>query len=347
MELRLTGDIGGTKTLLSLVTAESECKSEILYSDRFPSQNYGGLTEIVNLFLMAAAQKLGDSINIHSACFGIAGPVVRNASFLTNLKWELNGEKLQTELGIPKVALINDFAAVGYGILDLDAKDLHTIQTGEREVNAPIAVLGAGTGLGMGYLTWSRDRYEFHASEGGHQDFAPRTPIETALLAYLRNRHDRVSLERVISGKGIVSIYQFLRDYRNSENSTPLSKQLEAWESGETSIDMGAAIYDASIQQNDPMATEAIQLFLDAYASEIGNLALTILPYGGLYIAGGIAPKLLSLIASCQDGQARRFLGLIKQKGRVSPILDHIPIHIVLNQNIGVIGTIHYLNHVR
>jgi glucokinase len=342
MKIILAGDVGGTKTILSLVRIEINQKPLTLHSDRYPSQNYKSLTEIIGQFLEEANQKLEYSFKIETACFGIAGPVANNTSFLTNLKWLLNGEALQSELGIAQVSLINDFAAVGYGILGLESTDLHSIQNGEAIAKAPIALIGAGTGLGMGYLTWNHDRYEVHASEGGHRDFSPRNQIEIALLEFLIQRHDRISIERVISGNGIVSIYQFLRDYHQQKTSTPLANMLIAKEEGASSIDMGAAIAEAAIQKSDPLAIEAIQIFLDAYASEIGNLALEILPNAGLYIAGGIAAKLVSLIASCDDGQARRFLRNIKQKGRVSEILDRYPIQIVLNQNVGLIGTIVY-----
>jgi glucokinase len=342
MELLLTGDVGGTKTLLSLTKIELDLETTTLHSDRYASQDYNALSEIIHLFLDQAAKKLGHSFKIDTACFGIAGPVINNTSFLPNLNWSLDGAQIEAEIGINRVVLINDFASIGYGLLGLESSDLHPIQAGEPLVSAPIALIGAGTGLGVGYLTWNHDSYEVHASEAGHCDFSPRNAIEDALLSFLRTRHERVSVERVVSGRGIVSIYQFLRAYRYEKKVTPLSTKLQDWETGDTSIDMGAAISEAAIQKTDPMATETIQIFLDAYASEIGNLALTILPYAGLYVAGGIAPKLLSLIASCHDGQARRFLNIVKQRGRVSPMIDRIPIHIVLNQNVGLIGTTIY-----
>jgi glucokinase len=342
MKILLAGDVGGTKTLLSLVKIELNQKPVTLHSDRYPSQNFKSLTEIIRQFLNEATQKLGYSLSIETACFGIAGAVANNTSFLTNLKWSLDGEVLQTELGIAQIKLINDFAAVGYGILGLETTDLHSIQTGTAIAKAPIALIGAGTGLGMGFLTWNHDSYEVHASEGGHRDFSPRNQTEIALLEFLLQRHDRVSIERVISGNGIVSIYQFLRSYRKQNTSTPLANMLQAKEEGDSTVDLGSAIATAAINKTDPLAIEAIQIFLDAYASEIGNLALEILPYAGVFIAGGIAPKLLSLI---DEGQAKRFLSNVKQKGRVSPMLDLFPIQIVLNQNVGLIGTIVYGSH--
>jgi glucokinase len=343
MKLLLTGDIGGTKTLLSLVKSQPDRKPLTLHSDRYPSQNYNSLKQIVDEFMQVATAKLGYLPEVDTACFGIAGPVINNSSYLTNLNWQLDGDRLQAELGIDQVVLINDFAAVGYGVLGLSDSDLATLQVGKLQPHAPIAIIGAGTGLGQGFLTWNRDGYEVHASEGGHTDFAPRSPREMALLNFLLNRHDRVSTERVVSGKGIVSIYEFLQ-HVNPE-ITELSKLLQAIEAGEQNIDMAAAIANATLLRTDQMAMEAIQIFLDAYAAEIGNFALKLLPYGGLYIAGGITPKLLSLINTCEGAvcevdQPNRFMSTLKHKGRVSPMLDAIPIHVVLNQNVGLIGTI-------
>jgi glucokinase len=318
-----------------------------LYSDRYPSQNYESLQHIVKEFINQAIAKLGYIPDIDTACFGIAGPVVNNSSYLTNLGWRLDGTELETDLNIGQVVLINDFAAVGYGVLGIAETDLYTLQVGKPQPQATIAVIGAGTGLGQGFLTWNQDFYEVHASEGGHTDFAPRSPIEIALLNFLLTRHERISTERVVSGKGIVNIYQFLQ--HNEPQTTELSKILKAWENGDQTIDMAAAIAQASLNKTDYMAIEAIQIFLDAYAAEIGNVCLKYLPYGGLYIAGGITPKLLSLISSCEgtecqggqkNSQPSRFMNVLKHKGRVSPMLNDIPIHVILNQNVGLIGTI-------
>jgi len=343
MKLLLTGDIGGTKTLLSLVKSPPDQKPLTLHSDRYPSQKYNSLKDIVAQFMEEATAKLGYIPEVDTACFGIAGPVSNNTSYLTNLSWQLDGNQLQIDLGIDQVELINDFAAVSYGVLGLESIDLHTLQAGKQQPHAPIAVIGAGTGLGQGFLTWNQDYYEVHASEGGHSDFAPRSPREMALLSFLLTRHERVSTERVVSGKGIVSIYQFLA--HTSPEPTDLFHLLQAWEAGDKTIDMAAAISKATLNKTDEMATEALHIFLDAYAAEIGNLALKLLPYGGLYIAGGIAPKLLSLISCCEHttchiGESSEFMQTIKHKGRVSSLLDDIPIHVVLNQSVGLIGTI-------
>lgn len=345
MKLLLTGDIGGTKTLLSLIKSLPDQKPLTLHSDRYPSQKYSCLQEIVKQFMQEAAALLGYTPEVDTACFGIAGPVINNTSYLTNLSWQLDGTELQAELAIDQVVLINDFASVGYGVLGLEAEDLHTLQVGKRQPQAPICVIGAGTGLGEGYLTWNHDNYEVHASEGGHSDFAPRSPIEIALLNFLLGRHERISTERVVSGKGIISIYQFLQ--HNEPQVTELSKLLKAWEGGDPTIDMGAAIAKNALEKHDQVAIETIKIFLDAYAAEIGNFALKILPYGGIYIAGGVAPKLLSLISPCEGsisevGNESRFMSILKHKGRVSPIMESMPIHVVLNQNVGLIGTIVY-----
>jgi len=332
MRFLLAGDVGGTKTYLRLARIEAG-EPEILYSKRYLGQDFGSFEDMISHFLYEATSLLGSKIKLGAACFGIAGPVTNNTSFLTNLKWTIDGGKLATEFDIDRVLLINDFEAIGYGALGLEPIDLYSLQAIPPQPQAPIAIIGAGTGLGEGFLTWQQDDYRVYPSEGGHVDFAPRSPIEMALLNHLMARYGRISVERVVSGKGIVNIYQFLRDY-HSPTTNDVAEKIKDWEQGNTTIYPAAEIAHAAIQQSDPMSVQAIEIFLDAYASEVGNLALKILPYGGLYIAGGILPKLLSFLES------GNFLKTMKLKGRVSPLLDNIPIHVVLNPEVGLIGTV-------
>jgi len=343
MTIVLAGDIGGTKTLLRLAEPDGTAWRS-LYEQRFASANYASFSDVLREFLAQAQQHLGDLPNLSAACFGIAGPVRDRRSQLTNLGWAFDSDRLATEFNIPKISLINDFVAVGYGVLGLQPHDLHTLQHGNVMERSPIGVIGAGTGLGEAYLGWNGDRYEVYATEGGHTDFAPRNELEIELLKYLQKRHDRVSVERVVSGMGIVAIYQFLRDRQVAPESPEIAEKVRQWEAGDVESGAAAAIANAALANcginsetnGDQLATKTMQMFVEAYAAEVGNLALKLIPNGGLYIAGGIAPKILPLL---QDGT---FLRILKGKGRVSPVLEDIPIHIVLNPEVGLIGAMIY-----
>ncbi|MDM9381030.1 glucokinase [Chlorogloeopsis sp. ULAP01] len=337
MSLILAGDIGGTKTILRLMEESEGQLLRTISEERYLSGDYADLVPIVQKFLAAI-----DTPAPQKACFAIAGPVVNNTAKLTNLAWFLDAERLQKQLSIASVSLINDFAAVGYGILGLEPQDLYTLQSGKPNPNAPIAVIGAGTGLGQGFLIKQGSYYQAFPSEGGHTDFAPRTELEFQLLKYLLDKHDiqRVSVERVVSGLGIVSIYEFMRDRKITEESPEIAAIVRTWEQEagkqEKSVDPGAAIGTAAVQGSDRLCEETMQLFVEAYGAEAGNLALKLLPYGGLYVAGGIAPKILPLI---KKGE---FLLNFTYKGRMRPLLEEIPVHIVLNQQVGLIGAAIY-----
>ncbi len=343
MTTLLAGDIGGTKTILRLVNADSSQGSlpmlTALYEDTYPSQEYADLVPIVLQFLNDASKTLGQSFNLDIACFGIAGPVVENTSELTNLNWSLSSDRLQVELKVASVKLINDFAAIGYGILGLQPEDVFPLQAPERSLNAPIAVLGAGTGLGEGFLIpTGGDRYRVFPSEGSHADFAPRSALEYQLLVYLREKYDisRVSVERVVSGMGIASIYQFLRQQSPELESEELAKVYQIWEQelGKISktVDLAAQVSKTALEGDDYLCKQTMKLFVEAYGAEAGNLALKLLPYGGLYVAGGIAPKILPLL------QAGNFMKAFRAKGRMSDLLELIPVYVVLNAKVGLIG---------
>ncbi|WP_071189906.1 glucokinase [Trichormus sp. NMC-1] len=333
MTLLLAGDIGGTKTILRLVESSDSLGLKTLYEESYRSGDFPDLVPIVQKFLATA-----NTSTPEKACFGIAGPVVQNTARLTNLTWFLDTERLAQELGILSISLINDFAAVGYGIFGLTKQDLLTLQVGKHQPEAPMAVIGAGTGLGQGFLIKQGNHYHVFPSEGGHADFAPRTELEFQLLKYLLDKHDiqRASVERVVSGLGITSIYQFLRDRQLATESPEIAQVVRSWEQEagkpEKTVDPGAAIGSAALAKSDRLSEQTMQLFIEAYGAEAGNLALKLLPHGGLYIAGGIAPKILPLM---QNGS---FLLNFTQKGRMRSILEEIPIHIILNQQVGLIG---------
>ncbi|GAB4181654.1 MAG: glucokinase [Coleofasciculaceae cyanobacterium] len=338
MTVLLAGDIGGTKTILRLVEESPSSEWHTFYQALYSSRDFPDLVPIVQQFLRAAEQQLGTIPRPEKACFAIAGPVVNDTCVLTNLAWVLDARRLETELDIAKIRLINDFAAVGYGILGLEAKDLETLQEVTPQPDAPIAIIGAGTGLGEGFLIRMAGDFQVFSSEGGHADFAPRNELEFQLLQYLRDKYDiqRISVERVVSGQGIVALYQFLRDRQVARESPEIGQIVRTWEreTGRTekSVDPAAAIARAALEKRDRLCQQTLQMFVEAYGAEAGNLALKLLPYGGLYVAGGIAAKILPLI---QDGS---FLRAFSEKGRVSPLLEKVPIHVVLNPEVGLIG---------
>lgn len=339
MTLLLAGDIGGTKTILRIVDDQQAAGAKnSLYEVKYSSHDYPDLVPMVQAFLQAAEGEIGGSIAIDKACFGIAGPVVNNTCKLTNLGWMLEADRLVQQLSIAKITLINDFAAVGYGVLGLDESDLLTLQAGKHNSTAPIAVIGAGTGLGQGFLVHAAGQYQVFSCEGGHSDFAPRSPLEFELSRYLLDKYniDRISAERVVSGQGIVAIYEFLRDRKFAQETPEIGQVVRSWEAqagqGERTVDPGAAISQAALENRDPLSEKTMQIFIEAYGAEAGNLALKLLPYGGVYIAGGIAAKNLDLM---QDGT---FLQAFIQKGRMRSLMERIPVHIVLNPQVGLIG---------
>jgi glucokinase len=333
MTYLLAGDIGGTNTRLRLVRAESPALSEFEYS--YPSQAYPNLLDIAKEFIATAQTQLGTEIRISAACFAIAGAVIERASYLPNLDWHINADELQKALNMPHVELINDFVAIGYGIPHLPPADLQTLQIGQPQLNSPKAVIGAGTGLGEGFLIHNGTDYQVIPSEGGHTDFAARSSQEFEFVQYLCNqlKIDRISNDRVISGRGIVAMYQFFRDTANISENPEIASVVALWESQtEKLADPAALISAMAIAKTDALAQATMQMFISAYGAEAGNLAIKILPYGGLYIAGGIAAKNLPLLT---DGT---FITAFNHKGRVSDLVGNIPVYIILNSQVGLIG---------
>ncbi|NET53543.1 MAG: glucokinase [Merismopedia sp. SIO2A8] len=347
----LAGDIGGTKTILRLVEEEGGDRSgahnplRILHEQQYPSTNYPDLVPMVRDFFYESGGVIHREVVPEKACFAIAGPVVNNQSSLTNLSWLLEGDRLQRELNIAQVKLINDFVAIGYGVLGVAETDIHPLQVAPPQPNTPIAVIGAGTGLGQCFLIPQSSpdapgevRHHVYASEGGHVDFAPRSELEFQLLKYLLDKYNvtRLSVERVVSGQGIVAIYQFLRDRHIATESPHVGDAIREWEQqagwAQKTVDPAATIAIAANDKSDYLAERTMQMFVDAYGAEAGNLALKLLPYGGLYIAGGIAAKNLELLKSGS------FLQAFAHKGRISDLLKKIPVYVVLNPKVGLVG---------
>lgn len=341
----LAGDIGGTKTVLRLINAEAGGPGSAipllttLWERTYVSKSFSDLVPMVHQFYKEAAKSSVRIPAADSACFGIAGAIVNNASELTNLSWYLSGERLERSLGIQQVTLINDFAAIGYGIAGLQDGQLATLQVGVPDQASPMAVIGAGTGLGEGFfIPYLDGTLRAFSSEGGHTDFAPRSDLEFQLLTYLLEKDNlpRVSVERVVSGTGIASIYQFFRDTNPREESDAMAEIFKTWsrEIGkkEKTVDLAAEVSKASLAGGDFLCEQTMNLFISAYGAAAGNLALTVMPYGGLYLAGGIAPKIIQMLK--RGGFIRAFCS----KGRMRPLLEKIPVYVILDHKVALIG---------
>ena len=305
----LAGDIGGTKTLLQLAEVTKE-HCHALHEARFESSAWSGLQPMVERFLQTSPHNAIPEV----ACFAVAGPVDGQRATVTNLPWDdLDVPQLVAHLGIHRVFFLNDFQAVGYGLDALSEDDIIVLQEGRERPHAPRALIGAGTGLGQSILLWQNGQYEPLDTEGGHVDFAPTDEEQIELLRFMRTRHDHISVERLLSGAGLVTIDQFLR------NAEPRP---------------AAVISEAALQGNDPIAEHALQLLVRIYVQQAGNLALTCLARGGVYVAGGIAPRILPFL---QEGT---FLQGFLAKGRMERILLNIPVRVVRNPRVGLLGAI-------
>lgn len=322
MAMILAGDIGGTKTSLASFAVEGDTLVARTVQS-YPSNKHGNLVEIVKEFLRDARH------DVRFAAFGIAGPVVNGRCTATNLPWTVDTRELAPALGLQKVGLINDLEATAYGILRLPHTELLMLNAGSAAPEGTIAVIAAGTGLGEGGLVWNGSRYQALPSEGGHADFAPRTELEIQLLRFLMKTYKRVSYERVVSGMGIINLYQFFR--------TQVSYPEPRWLADEMAAgDKAAAISDAALKGKDEACLRAMELFVALYGAEAANLALKFLATGGVYIAGGIAPKILPLL------QQSTFMDSFSNKGRFSSLVKSLPVYVVLNENAALYGAAHY-----
>lgn len=317
----LAGDIGGTKIWLRLADVAAG-GWRIAAEARFASARYDGLGPVLREFLANA----GASAPPAAACFGIAGPIgitdEGEIARVTNLPWVIESARIAEELGGARVRLVNDFQAIGYAIETLASGDLATLQPGVRRARAPCAVIGAGTGLGQTLLVWQGDHYDAVATEGGHVDFAPTDDLQIDLLRALARQYGRVSCERILSGAGLVDVYAFLLGRGVPRGAEAL---LEA-------PDAAAAVSAAALAQSDPAAAAALRLFVTVYGAHAGNVALGYLAAGGVYIAGGIAPKILPAL------RAGDFIRAFQDKGRMAPLLERIPVHVIINEKAGLLG---------
>jgi glucokinase len=318
----LTGDIGGTKTQLAVFSPEKGPHEAII--DRvFPSGQYANLEAIVQAF------RAEIDLPIDRAVFGVAGPVANGQASITNLPWVIRASRLQEVLQVEAVTVINDLQAVAYAVPFLKPADLHTLNDGDVEPHGPIAVIAPGTGLGEAYLTWDRDHYRAHASEGGHADFGPTNELEMSLLRYMLRLYDHVSYEKVCSGLGIRNLYFFLKNTGYAPEPPWLAKQLlEANDA--TPLIVAAALNHE--QQPCELAVAALQLFVSILGSEAGNLGLKLMASGGIYLGGGIPRRILPWL------EHKYFMQAFLNKGRFSTVLIRFPVHVILNKNAALLG---------
>jgi glucokinase len=318
-------DVGGTNTKVALAHF-SKGRPVLRKWAVYPSGNYASLELLIEAFLNEA-EVAPHAGSIAAACFAVAGPVEEGRARRTNLPWHIEAEEIERRFGFPHVEVINDFAAAGLGIAHLGADDLLTLQVGTLRERANRVVVGAGTGLGVALLDWDQQTYEVHSSEAGHADLAPIDALQDRLLLHLREQFPRVSYERVLSGRGFSRIAQFLIESGIGEPSPPLREALERGDAAST-------ITELALARQDPVAVQTLDLFVSTYGSFAGNMALTMLAHGGVYIAGGIAPK---IAAKLQDGT---FMRAFTAKGRMHVLLETMPVHVVMNVHVGLYGAL-------
>ena len=327
----LAGDVGGTKVHLALYNFE-EGRLKPVRDQKFPASEFATLDEVVLRFLGAndshAATAPGDII---AACFGCPGPVRDGRLKLTNLPWTLDARELRASLGIEHIFLINDLEANGYGVPELSKESIFVLHAGDSAGVGHRGLVSAGTGLGEALLIWDgKQRHIPIPSEGGHCDFAARNDREIAMLQYLRKTlNGRVSFERVVSGLGIKNVYAFLRDDQKMEEPKWLRDRMAV-------EDPNAVIGHCAEDGSSEICYETLQIFTSAFGAEAGNVALKVLAMGGIYLGGGIAPKILKTL------EAGAFTQAFLDKGRLSPLLDLIPVRVILDDTCALLGAAAY-----
>ena len=317
----LAGDVGGTKVHLALYDF-IDGKLKYSHEERYAAKDYSGLEEIVKEFLGAH--------EVTAACFGVPGPVRDGRLRLTNLPWTLDSRELSVTLGITHVFLINDLEANGYGVAELTADQVYTLSEGGSSQIGNRALIAAGTGLGEGMLIWNGHAHVPFPSEGGHTDFAPRNEDEIDLLRFLKQKYNgRISQERVVSGMGLSNVYEFLREVRGIDEPASLAKRM-------AKEDPNAVITELALAAKSEICEKTLDMFVSAYGSEAGNLALKLLSVGGVYIGGGIAPRILEKL---KDGT---FIKAFTDKGRLSQLLINMPVKIILESRAALLGAAAY-----
>ncbi len=313
----LAGDIGGTNARLALFDVRNG-QFQLISATVFPSRHYSGLDQIVTEVVKASG------VQPSQACFGVAGPVTHGRVETSNLPWVIEARRLADELKIHQALLINDLEATGWGIGALTADDLVSLNqvtgTGGNQ-----ALIAAGTGLGEAGLCWDGARHHVFASEGGHCDFAPLNDLEIELFRYLEARYGHVSYERIVSGPGLVNVFEFLRDTGRGKVPDWLSEEIKK-------MDPAAAISSAAMDGQCSMSEQAMDIFVSVFGAEAGNLGLKVKATGGVFLAGGIAPKILSKLAT------RLFLESFLSKGRLRHLMEVMPVKVITNDKLALLG---------
>jgi glucokinase len=321
----LAGDIGGTKTVMGIFV-ESGSTLKPAHEAEYRNTDFESFDAVLETFIVAAGRP-----HLTAACFGVAGPIIEDRVEMLNLDWTMDAAALGSRLEIRHVRLLNDLEAAAYGMLHLRPDEFYELSPGmvpRRRGN--VGLIAAGTGLGESLLCWDGAKYQPVASEGGHADFAPRNEVEIELLRYLQGTvGDHVSYERVLSGPGLVNIYQFLRDTGRAEDPEALRARLGQG-------DPAATISTCALAGEFPICTQALEIFVSAYGAEAGNLALRGLTFAGLYVGGGIAPKIVAKLA---DGA---FMRSFCAKGRRSELASQVPVAVALNSKAAKIGAAHF-----
>jgi glucokinase len=319
----LAGEIGATRTRLAAFDTEGN-KLQCVVEKTYLSQEHGGLAELITGFIKT------EGIPVHSACFGVAGPVTAGRSKISNLPWTIDRRELASQLKLDSVGLINDLEAYAYGIDALDSKDFITLSEGAEDAEGNRAVISARTGLGVAGMYWDGFRHHPFACEGGHADFAPRNKLDMELLTYLQGKHGRVSSERILSGPGIKNIYDFLRDTKKVDEPADLREQMSR------APDPPALISKLAAEGKSPICDQTMSLFVTIYGAETGNCALHFMSTGGIFIGGSIAAKNVNKMKD------PAFMKSFLDKGRMTPLLKQMPVKIVLNDDSGIIGAARY-----
>jgi glucokinase len=317
----LAGDIGGTKTNLAVFTAEKG-PHEPVVEETFASADYAGLEIIAQEFLARTGMP------IHAACFGVAGPVIAEQARITNLPWTVDAAGLRQKLHLSAVRLLNDLEAVANAVPILKTDDLCILNDKQPVAGGTIGVLAPGTGLGEAFLVFDGARYRAFPSEGGHCSFAPRNAVELDLLRYLFERYEHVSYERVCSGMGLPNIYAFFRDSQDVKELPHVIKQLE------TASDPTPVIVNAAMDTENPspLCRQTLNTFVSILGAEAGNLALTMLATGGIYLGGGIPPRIISVL------QSGDFMQTYQHKGRFGAMVAQMPVYVILNPKAALFG---------
>jgi glucokinase len=315
----LAGDIGGTHTRLAFLEGTAE-RLQPVQTEVFSSPEFSGLTEIARKFLGEHPQA------VEAACFGLPGAVVNGRVETTNLPWVVDTRQMASDLGVSSITLINDLFANAHGIALLEDSDFVVLNPGVPSGAGNRALISAGTGLGeAGLYGDGRGGYHPFPSEGGHSDFAPRTDLEIDLLRYLMGRFEHVSYERVLSGPGLHNIYQFLRETGRGEEPAWLADQIAQG-------DPSAAISKSALEGTSAICVQALDVFVSVYGAETGNLALKMLATGGMYVGGGIAPKIIRKLSSTT------FMKAFTAKGRSSGLLKDVPVRVITNDKTALLG---------